>query len=54
MKLPAYTSIEHSDIVHEIMVADKLKSNCDVKIGNLQGLKAGSDVLLDILDKMNW
>ena len=28
-------------------IARQAKSSCDVKIGNLQGLKAGSDLLLD-------
>ena len=38
-------------------IAQQAESSCDVKIGNLQGLKASSGVLLDnflnILDRMN-
>ena len=46
-ELPAYSSTEHSYIAHQISVACQAKSSCDVKIGNFQGLKAGSNVLLD-------
>ena len=50
-ELPAYSSTEHSHISYQA------ESSCNVKIGNLQGLKAGSDDLLDnflnILDRMN-
>ena len=44
-------------ILHTKSGKQQTKSSCDVKINNLQGLKAGSDVLLDnflnILDRMN-
>ena len=57
VELPAYSLTEHSHIAHQIRVAPQAKTICDVKIGNLQGLKAGSDVLLDnfldILDRMS-
>ena len=57
VELPAYPSAEHSHIAHQIKVAWQAKSSCDVKIGDLQGLNAGSDVLLDnflnILDRIN-
>ena len=46
-QLPAYSSTEHSQIAHQIRVVRKVESSCDVKIGNLQGLKTGSGVLLD-------
>ena len=53
VELPAYSLTEHSHIVHQIIVARQAKSCCDVKIGNLQGLKAGTDVLLDNFMKMS-
>ena len=57
MELPAYSSTKHSHIAHQTRVARQAKSRCDVQMGNLYGLKAGSDVLLDnflnILDRMN-
>ena len=46
-----------SHIAHQISIAGQAESRCDVKIGNLQGLKAGGDVLFDnflnMLDKIN-
>ena len=57
VELPAYSSTKHSHIAHQIRVAHQAEPSCDIKIGNLQGLKVGSDVLLDnflnILDRMN-
>ena len=54
MELPAYSLTEHNRIAHPIREAWQAESSCDVKIGNLQGLKAGSDVLLDnFLNKLD-
>ena len=43
----AYSSTEHGHIAHQTRVAQQAKSCCGVKMGNLQGLKADSDVLFD-------
>ena len=43
----AYSSTEHGHIAHQTRVAQQAKSCCGVKMGNLQGLKADSYVLLD-------
>ena len=57
MELPACSSTDHSHIAHQIRIAQQAQTSCDVKIGNLQDLKVGSDVLLDnflnILDRKN-
>ena len=57
VELPAYSSTGHSHIAHQIRVAQQAKTSSDNKIGNLQGLKAGSDLLhenfLNMLDIMN-
>ena len=46
--IAAYSPTEHSHISYQIRVAQQAEANyCDEKIGNLDGLKAGSDVLLD-------
>ena len=45
VELPAFSSTEHSHIAHQIRVAPQTESSSDVKIGNLQGLKADSDAL---------
>ena len=46
MELPVYSSTEHSHIADQNRVAPQAESSCDIKIGNLQGLKVGGDVLL--------
>ena len=55
--MPADFSTQHSRIAHQIRVAQQAKPSCDVKISNLQGLKAGSDIslcnFLNKLDRLN-
>ena len=49
--------MEQGHVAHQIKVTGQAESNCNVKIGSLYSLKAGSNVLLDnfhsIVDRMN-